>query len=204
MLNVIEYAPHLDPTWDPYAANFNVSTTEKIRDCADNNSRCPDRIIRHGRVASVPCRCLWDNPDIVSRRVGKKSVLRSALTVSGLVSMAPADNAHVVIAMIPWTATLWICATRPCEDSERCDAFYLRNTEKMLALMYHKQFVPLVKHQVVARARPALQCSCTAATMSVLVMVLVGTHLRRIPARISALDGCTRTRKVGGRVHCEL
>jgi hypothetical protein len=35
MLNVIEYAPHLDPTWDPYVTAFNVSTNAKMRVCTD-------------------------------------------------------------------------------------------------------------------------------------------------------------------------
>ncbi|KAJ4982877.1 dj-1 family protein [Stagonosporopsis vannaccii] len=28
LMNVIEYAPHLDPKWDPYAATFNVSDSD--------------------------------------------------------------------------------------------------------------------------------------------------------------------------------
>jgi len=31
MTNVIEYAPHLDPHWDPYSAVFNVSSISDSR-----------------------------------------------------------------------------------------------------------------------------------------------------------------------------
>jgi putative intracellular protease/amidase len=38
IMNVIEYAPHLDPTWDPYASFFNVSCLKNWSFLANDSS----------------------------------------------------------------------------------------------------------------------------------------------------------------------
>jgi hypothetical protein len=78
-MDAIEYTPRLDHTQDLYATALGLGISEEMRARADEGSRCPSRITRHGTAASI----LYRHPCDDSAMVRQRRMVRSQLPATG-------------------------------------------------------------------------------------------------------------------------